>query len=184
MKVLYSMGRWLVPMLLLALLVAGFLYLRTAGNLRTVGSVTTLDEQDIAAVAPTPLVTEAPTTTPTVTNRQIEEIFFYAADGLGVVVDENVKVLHVEVGNSAERAGLQVGDILETLDGVSIAKDRELVKEMLRANSHGQLQPEKRFKLLLRRGDQELEIEVNPGPMLPEPGEVGATPVWPPQDYF
>ncbi|MFN8489286.1 MAG: PDZ domain-containing protein [Caldilineaceae bacterium] len=55
----------------------------------------------------------------------------YAADALGVVVDENMQVLHIEPGRAADQAGVQVGDVLDSVEGVSLLKERGKAKAMI-----------------------------------------------------
>jgi S1-C subfamily serine protease len=106
---------------------------------------------------------------------------------LGVVIDQDMQVLHVEPDSAAERATIQVGDILETIEGVPFATERRRAKQMIWHN-HNQ-QP---LNLKLKRNAEELLVTVIPLPPnfartdLATPRQLlpTATPVWPPYDYF
>lgn len=100
------------------------------------------------------------------------------SDELGIVVDENNEVLHIEVGSAAEQAGIQVGDLLETLDDISF-KEKEKVKEKIREPKEG-----KKFKVKLKRNDKEITLDITPAPRRPSFDASTPTPVFAPQDYF
>lgn len=97
---------------------------------------------------------------------------------LGVVVDENNQVLEVESGNAAANAGVQVGDLLESLDDVAF-KDKAKVKNKVHEHKEGQV-----FKLKLKRHDKTMTLDITPAPPAPRFNAPTATPVWAPQDYF
>lgn len=106
---------------------------------------------------------------------------------LGVVVDEKLVVLGIEAGSAAERAGLQIGDQLETLNEVPFASEREKAKDLIHqfaTNDHA-------LPMKLVRSGQEITIDVTPGgielptnPTNNNKPPPTATPVWPPNDYF
>jgi len=100
----------------------------------------------------------------------------YPANNLGVVVDENSAVLHIEPGSAAEEADLQVGDTLIALDGVQFQPNPDEVKEIIRSREQAQLR--------VRRDGEEIEIEIVPAPPPPRPDMPTPTPVMPPQNYF
>lgn len=121
---------------------------------------------------------EAPSQ-PTIYTPEIIMDFIMPADVIGVIVDENIKVLEVESRSAAELAGVQVGDVLDSLEGISF-KDREKVKAKIHEPMDG-----KRFKLKLRRNDENIEVDISPAPPAFVPaGNNTPTPVLPPQDYF
>jgi 2-alkenal reductase len=87
-------------------------------------------------------------------------------------VDNGALVAGVEPGTPAERAGLQVDDIITAVDGVSLAQDNSL-RYMLT-----QYQPGDTVELTIRRGDEQLsvslelgtrpnDLELFPGPQTP-----------------
>ncbi|MFN8489282.1 MAG: PDZ domain-containing protein [Caldilineaceae bacterium] len=187
--------RWAVLLLLLGLLTACFARLREMGTRDTAPQPQTLapaPTQPIIGI-PTPMapgtvvppptepVTVGPTTTPNLSSGQIITTVNtdYVSDMLGVVVDEHMKVLHVEVASAAEKAGIQVGDILDTLDATSFVKDREKVRAKII-----EPKPNKKLKLKFKRADKALEVDVSPAPPNPQPVEGTGTPVPTPQDYF
>jgi S1-C subfamily serine protease len=100
------------------------------------------------------------------------------SDELGIVVDENNKVLGVEFGSAAEQVGIQVGDLLEELDGISFQK-KETVKEKIHEPKEG-----KKLKVKLRRNGKEITLDITPAPRRPNSGASTPTPVFAPQDYF
>ena len=100
-------------------------------------------------------------------------------DELGVVVDKEMKVLGVEPGGAAEKAGVQVGDVLDSVDGISLGKDKDKAKDKIHEPKAG-----KKLKLKLKRADKDLDLDVSPAPPAPHPGGPTPTPVFAPQDYF
>ena len=103
----------------------------------------------------------------------------YPAAVLGVVVDEKLKVLQVEPDNAAAKAGVQVGDVLDSVDGISLGKDKDKAKDKIHEPKAG-----KKLKLKLKRADKDLDLDVSPAPPAPHPGGPTPTPVFAPQDYF
>lgn len=134
-------------------------------------------------VVPPPAVTNTagPTATPDLSAGQMITTVNtdYVSDVLGVVVDAQMKVLHVEVASAAEKAGIQVGDILDTLDATAFVKDREKVRAKII-----EPKPNKKLKLKFKRADKALEVDVSPAPPNPQPVEGTGTPVPTPEDYF
>jgi membrane-associated protease RseP (regulator of RpoE activity) len=53
------------------------------------------------------------------------------APTLGIVVDSQMKVVDIDPGSIAEKAGIQIGDILESLDGVAFDTDGQRIKQLL-----------------------------------------------------
>lgn len=67
---------------------------------------------------------------------------------LGVIVDEKLVVLEVEANSRAQDAGIQKGDRLKTLEGISIADNREKVKEIISSFAEG----DKPLSLTIEKG--------------------------------
>lgn len=155
-------------------------------SLRNMGQTGSPSQPQVLAPAPTEITTVDPIVTPSITGTQwiTTVIVDYGSDVIGVVVDEKLQAIHIEVDSPAEKAGLQVGDILESLNDISFATDRQKVKDMIHAPRIGKSTPEKILKLKFKRRDQDLEVDVRPGPETVQPVEGTGTPVWPPQDYF
>jgi len=105
---------------------------------------------------------------------------------LGVVVDGELVVLEVETQSAAEVAGIQKGDILESIENASFAESRESIKYLI-----GDYTDEDRpLQIKIRRDGKELVVDIKP---LPAPVQVEIvdgesrpliTPVWPPNDYY
>jgi predicted metalloprotease with PDZ domain len=142
-------------------------------------------QPQVLAPAPTELATVDPTVTPSVTGTQwiTTVIVEYAPDVLGVVVDEKLQVIHIEVDSPAEKAGLQVGDMLESLAGISFVTEREKVRAKILEPNLDPTQ-HRTLKLIFARGKQMIAVDVTLTPPNPQPVEGTGTPVWPPQDYF
>lgn len=110
-----------------------------------------------------------------------------AAPVLGVVVDKALKVLSVDKYSAAERAGIQVGDVLDTLDDLPIQANIGKVKNRIHSAQKDQVLHLK----IIRRGTP-LDVAVVPFSSqelvypTPEPGRLlpTATPVFPPNDYL
>ena len=109
------------------------------------------------------------------------------APELGVVVDQHMRVLSVVVSSAAEEAGIQPGDILQTLDGIAMISHTETVKDRIHT-----AQPDQSMHLTLTRGAASLDVIVIPSsahrgidPTI-EPGDIAptATPVAASDDYL
>jgi hypothetical protein len=109
------------------------------------------------------------------------------APQLGVVVDKHMRVLGVAAYSAAETAGIQPGDILDTLDGISILSHTQTVKDLIRT-----AQEDQAMHLRLIRNNISLEVIVVPfssqkriAPTL-EPGQIPptSTSVAAPDDYL
>ncbi len=105
---------------------------------------------------------------------------------LGVVVDEQLVVLAVEPGSTAEQAGVQLGDRLVSLGDLPIADNRDKVKEMI----YGFVAGDKPLALKVSRDNKEMTLAIDPSlarPVIPVARDgppPTATPVMPPNDYF
>lgn len=79
----------------------------------------------------------------------------------GDVADPDVLVVQIEPGSPSETAGLHVGDAILEVDGVNVHS--------------GEISPLARlvtgvsYLLRVRRGEQELELTLVPGPLRPTP---------------
>ncbi len=73
---------------------------------------------------------------------------------------ENVMVLGVADGSPAQRAGLRIGDIIESLDGMAVRSPEELVA--LTQERLG-----KEVRLVVRRGEETLQVLLVPRPNPP-----------------
>lgn len=85
------------------------------------------------------------------------EIPLIGGVALGVTLTADaakLEVGEVSEGSGAADAGMEKGDVILTLDGKKLENREELLK-MLR-----EFKPGTRIKLLLRRGEEELELEV------------------------
>lgn len=103
---------------------------------------------------------------------------FYAAPVLGVVVDKDMRVLDVEAHGAAARAGLQRGDVIETIEGIPLAVDKARVKQAI-----VQAKLTQKLTMKIKRGGLDAVLTVLPAPPVFEPGPT-PTPVPPDEDYF
>ncbi|MCB9136650.1 MAG: PDZ domain-containing protein [Anaerolineales bacterium] len=94
----------------------------------------------------------------------------YPASSLGVVVDANFMVMDVQKGSSAENAGIQIGDILLTLDGNTYPTPDSWI-DPLGAMAEGQT-----YQVTLQRGNATLTLEVTAARQDPDLYSPGITP--------
>lgn len=99
---------------------------------------------------------------------------------LGVVVDETMLVLEVEPKSAAEVAGIQKGDVLQSIDNAAFLEARDNIKEMIGHYSD----EDKPMQLTLRRDGKALVVEVRPLPMQIQFVDMTPTPVFLPNYYF
>lgn len=90
---------------------------------------------------------------------------------LGVVVDRNLRVVDLEAGGAAEKAGIRKGDMITKINATSVASSNDS-KRIVRQMNSGQA-----VTITLTRGGQELTLSVLPagrqgGPGLPTPTAV------------
>ena len=74
---------------------------------------------------------------------------------LGILLDQNeevVRIVSIKTGSAAEKAGLQVHDIVKKVDAKAITTRRELI-ETVRT-----YQPGEKIELLIRRGEDEFTV--------------------------
>lgn len=97
----------------------------------------------------------------------------YAAPKLGVVVDEKMVVVDLDAGGPAEKAGIQKGDVLISIDGVAFT-DKEKADAVIQefpgeaayeALAKDNVWQGKTRRLELQRNDQIIEVEVVPAPL-------------------
>jgi len=139
----------------------------------------TLNEQPQAAQAKAPYPppeTPEPTLPPLVFRMEVRV--------LGVVFDQNLKILHVEPNSAAKKAGVQVGDVLDSLEDIPIKGHVGDVKNKIAAAPKS-----KGLRLKVKRGGKDVEVNVVPAPPQfdnPNPGKPipTATPVQPSEGYL
>jgi S1-C subfamily serine protease len=98
---------------------------------------------------------------------------------LGIVVDQSMIVLHVEPGSAAEQIGIQRGDLIDAVEGIVVATNREAVRDTIRMAKANQ-----KLHLKIRRSGMELALEVVPSSPAARPNQPTPTPVLLPQDYL
>lgn len=131
---------------------------------------------------------------------------------LGIVVDENLRVIDLEPGSPAEKAEIQKGDVLFDLTWVATATQDEANAEEAPAVDENNrivtpIPPERVIdtspilftdkekinelirsgaivKLRLQRGDQIMEITMQAARPAIRPNAITATPLWEPNDLF
>jgi S1-C subfamily serine protease len=100
-----------------------------------------------------------------------------------VVIDAGGVVLHVEPFSMAAQAQLQAGDILLSINGLTLNDDRQKVKAAI-----GQASPTSPLMVRISRSGNILELSAVPAspstaPVPAQPIST-ATPVFPPEDYL
>ncbi|MFN8489284.1 MAG: PDZ domain-containing protein [Caldilineaceae bacterium] len=166
--------RWIVLLMLLGLLAACFARLRELGAAGTPGNseVTALVTMNPVPISPIETATVSSGRPVTMT------IVDFFPDVLGVVVDINNRVIDVEQHSAAAKAGIQVGDELDSVDGISF-KDKQKAKDKI-----SEPQKDKKLKLKFKRNDKTMEMDITPSvPDWPADVPTG-TPIPTPQDYF
>ena len=102
----------------------------------------------------------------------------HPAPVLGVLIDEDGKVVYVEPGSAAEEAGITRGDLLETIAGIAVDK-REDVRVIVRGASSDQF-----LKVKIKRNGSEIELSIRSRPPTPRTGKATPTPVSSLFDYL
>ena len=102
---------------------------------------------------------------------------------LGIVIDNDGKILYVEPGSASERAGLVSGDILISIDGVSVTSERDKVRELIRSNTE-----EMKMEIQYQRGENVIVTQITPSQKIQQSDDqaprLTPTPVLPPEDYL
>ena len=128
--------------------------------------------------------------TPLISEIMTETYVLVAAPELGIVTDEKLSIIRIEPGSAAEQAGLQLGDMLESIQGIPVisAEDRLKAKQMIWSSSAGE-----QLQLTVIRNGETLDLLFTPLPPPFYPSETQnpeqeptptITPVWLPYDYF
>jgi S1-C subfamily serine protease len=102
----------------------------------------------------------------------------YAALVLGVVVDQQLRVVAVVAGSAAGQAGLQPGDIIARVNGITITS-AAAGKQLIRQAHAGQ-----QIALTVERNGQTLVLPVQLAGPRGQPGQATPTPVPSNLDYF
>ena len=102
---------------------------------------------------------------------------------LGIVIDNDGKILYVEPGSASERAGLVSGDILISIDGFSVTSERDKVRELIRSNTE-----EMKMEIQYQRGENVILTQITPSQKIQNSDDqtpkLTPTPVLPPEDYL
>lgn len=121
-----------------------------------------------------------PTTSETVAPSDVSISYPALAPGptLGVVIDRSMRVVDIESGSAAEKAGIQRGDVIEALDNSPLASPADAAR-LIRQSSIGQ-----GVAVTLRRGSQALTVRVIMEQRTPHPNQPTPTPVPSTEQYF
>ena len=107
----------------------------------------------------------------------------YPEPVLGIVIDSDGKILHVEPGSAAERAGLVSGDILISIDSISVNSERDKVRDLIRSNTE-----EMKMEIQYQRGENVILTQITPSQKIQNSDDqtpkLTPTPVLPPEDYL
>lgn len=110
------------------------------------------------------------------------------ADILGIIVDENMKVLDVERESGAAKGGVQIGDIIEAINDIPLIGD---LSQETKADNAMQAkmaiwEPKegKVVRVQLQREGKVIILEITPAPPAPRLSEATVTPVAPNMDYY
>lgn len=147
-----------------------------------------------APMATLPTAYPPPWAQPTFSVEQAEPtvIMEYAGSFFGIVVDAELRIVHVEAGGGAERGGLRAGDLLRSIAGVEIrpGDPASLQEARVAAAALRSPPPEPDVPVLfvIERDGATLSLSVASAPFAPRltPGmpPATATPVLRPYDYF
>lgn len=94
----------------------------------------------------------------------------YPAPSLGVVLDVHFTVIDIQKRSAAEKAGVQVGDVLLTLDGNSYATPDEWIDPL------GAMEVGQKYQITVQRGSDTLALEVTAARQAPDIYSPGVTP--------
>ena len=102
-----------------------------------------------------------------------------AAPVIGVVVDRNLRVVDLEKGSAAEKAGIMRGDVLRRLDTTPLTNGPDAMQRFRERTITGQ-----GLSLGLSRGGKDIQVQVVPLPPAREYGQPTPTAVPVFQFYF
>ncbi len=97
---------------------------------------------------------------------------------MGLVVDRDLRVVDIETGSGAEKAGIQKGDVIQSISG-ALPKSAMDAKAMM-----GRFVREKQITLDLERKGTRMQLVVALSYPTPRRGQPTATPVPADQTYF
>lgn len=103
----------------------------------------------------------------------------YPSQALGVVIDQDGKVLYVEPGSAAEQAGISRDDVLQEVNNLPVNSEREQVRTTIRESKKDQI-----LSVKLKRNGNGVILNVKPSPLAPQPSKATPTPVSAPLDYL
>ena len=109
----------------------------------------------------------------------VSQDFTEAAPVMGVVVDRDLRVVDVEKGGAAEKAGITRGDVLRSLDATPLANGPEAMQRFRERAIVGQ-----GLSVGLTRGGEDLQVQVLPIPPVHQFGQPTQTAVPVDQFYF
>lgn len=116
----------------------------------------------------------------------------YAAPVLGVVVDEKLQVIDIDPGSSAERSGVQKGDVLISIAEIPFATEKDKAKELIWGSASEKVYEEYNktgkwngtpLRLQVERNGETINLEIVPFPPMWDP-KAPPTPGYPPLDYI
>ncbi|MCL4508931.1 MAG: PDZ domain-containing protein [Chloroflexi bacterium] len=98
---------------------------------------------------------------------------------LGVVVDRQMRIVDIEAGSTAQRAGIRRGDTLIAIGTVPVASPSAARQAFRRVARPGQT-----LRVTVNRGGRALVFQVVAAPPVGHSGAPTPTPVPPTQEYF
>ena len=114
---------------------------------------------------------------PTVVQTNVETLTA-AGLTLGVVVDQNMRVVDVDAGSAAQHIGIQRNDVIESIQGTPLTS-AESARTIV-----GQAKAGQRLAVTIQRGNQRITLNAVMAPAVGHPGQATPTPVPPSQEYF
>lgn len=102
----------------------------------------------------------------------------YPAPALGVTIDGNFQVLDIKKGSAAEQAGIQIGDVLLSLNGktdLPLGEWNEI---------HARMEVGQEYEVTVQRGDETITLTVIARRDPPAAIPPGTTPTPIPQGQF
>jgi hypothetical protein len=117
--------------------------------------------------------------TSTPTSIPVVSMASYPSAVLGVVIDQAGKVLYVEPGSAAERAGIARDDVLQKVNNFSVKSAREQVRSAIQAAKGEQI-----VIVLLKPNGNVTVMNLNLSASAPQAGNATATPLPALDDYL